>query len=356
MKQDISTPAPLEESGRLLQMWHRLTGNGTGRSRVLKWSLAIILTAGFIAISVSLHSAVKPGEFAGPALDIPREWDKGWDVIKVIDKGVDWLVIEGDAFFGAIHAVVIGMLRPFRNFLLWLPWWLVMLVVGLISWRAVGFWFGALTVAFFVYYIFMGLYDLSMMTLAIVLTSTVLCVVVGVPIGIFAGKSDRFENTIRPILDMMQTLPSFVYLIPALMLFGLGMVPAVMATCIYAIPPIIRLTSLGIRQVDARVVEAARSFGTTTWQLLTRVQIPLAMPTIMAGLNQTVMMALAMVVLASMIGASGLGVEVLNGIARVEPGRGFIAGIAIVFMAIVLDRVSQAFARRQPGLAPVRAG
>jgi len=148
------------------------------------------------------------------------------------------------------------------------------------------------------------------------------------------------------MLDMMQTMPSFVYLIPALMLFGLGKTPAVMATCIYAIPPIIRLTNLGIRQVEPSVVEAGQAFGTTPWQLLRKVQIPLAMPTILAGLNQTVMMALAMVIIASMIGAKGLGTEVLNGIARLEVGRGFIAGISIVFMAIILDRVSQAFGRR----------
>jgi glycine betaine/proline transport system permease protein len=144
----------------------------------------------------------------------------------------------------------------------------------------------------------------------------------------------------------MQTLPSFVYLIPALMLFGLGMTPAVMATMIYAIAPIIRLTNLGIRQVEPSVVEAGKAFGTTSWQLLRKVQVPLALPTILAGLNQTVMMALAMVVIASMIGAKGLGAEVLNGIARIEPGRGFIAGISIVFMAIILDRISQAFARK----------
>jgi len=162
-----------------------------------------------------------------------------------------------------------------------------------------------------------------------------------------AAKSNRFDGIIRPILDMMQTMPSFVYLIPALMLFGLGKVPAVMSTSIYAIPPIIRLTNLGIRQVDAQVVEAGKAFGSTPWQLLTKVQVPLALPTILAGLNQTVMMALSMVVIASMIGAKGLGTEVLTGIARIEVGRGIIAGLGIVFMAIILDRISQGFARRQ---------
>jgi glycine betaine/proline transport system permease protein len=259
---------------------------------------------------------------------------------------VDWVVINWNPFFKVIRTVVLGILLPFRDFLMWLPWWLVIVGVGLLSWRMVSARFGAIAVLFLVFMSVMGLLDMLMMTLAITLTATLLCVVVGIPVGIVAAKSDRFERMLRPILDAMQTMPSFVYLIPALMLFGLGMTPAVMATCIYAIPPIIRLTNLGIRQVEPSVVEAGQSFGATPWQLLRKVQVPLAMPTVLAGLNQTVMMALAMVVLASMIGAKGLGVEVLNGLARVQPGRGFIAGISIVFTAIILDRVSQGFARR----------
>jgi len=152
----------------------------------------------------------------------------------------------------------------------------------------------------------------------------------------------------------MQTMPSFVYLIPVLILFGLGMVPAVLATVIYAVPPVIRLTNLGIRQVDSSVIEAARAFGSTANQLLFKVQIPLAMPTIMAGLNQTIMMALAMVTIAAIIGARGLGVEVLNGIARLDVGRGLIGGIGIVVMAIILDRITQGFARSQQRTKPAQ--
>jgi len=278
--------------------------------------------------------------------DFPEQWVIGWETIKIIDWLVDWVVINWEPFFIVVRTIVLGILVPFRNFLEWLPWWLVIVATGLISWRMVNIWFGVIAMLFLVFMSFMGLIELAMITLAITLTATLLCVVLGIPIGIAAAKSDRFERILRPILDGMQTLPSFVYLIPALMLFGLGMTPAVMATMIYAIPPIIRLTNLGIRQVEPSVVEAGKAFGTTPWQLLRKVQIPLALPTILAGLNQTVMMALAMVVLASMIGASGLGVEVLNGLARVEPGRGFIAGISIVFTAIILDRVSQGFAKR----------
>jgi len=280
--------------------------------------------------------------------DFPEQWVFGWEVIKWIDGIVDWVVINWAPFFEAIRTVVLFILVPFRNFLQWLPWWVVIIGTGLLGWRVVGRWFGGVVVLFLVFMSLMGLIEMAMMTLAITLTAALLCVVLGIPMGIVAAKNDRFEAMLRPILDGMQTLPSFVYLIPALMLFGLGMTPGVMATLIYAIPPIIRLTNLGIRQVDPAVVEAGKAFGSTPWQLLRKVQIPLALPTILAGLNQTIMMALAMVVIASMIGAKGLGVEVLNGIARVEPGRGFISGISIVFMAIILDRISQGFAKR-PG-------
>ncbi len=279
--------------------------------------------------------------------DFPEQWILGWEVIKWIDGIVDWLVINWDPGFKVIRTIVLGILIPFRNFLQWLPWWALIVGTGLLGWRAVDARFGAIAVLLLVFMGFMGLIEMLMLTLAITLTATLLCVVSGIPIGIAAARSDHFERVLRPILDGMQTMPSFVYLIPAQMLFGLGMTPAGMATVIYAIPPISRLTNLGIRQVDPAVIEASRAFGSTPWQLLRKVQVPLALPTVLAGMNQTVMMALAMVVLASMIGAKGLGSEVLNGLARVEPGRGFIAGISIVFTAIILDRLSQAFAKKQ---------
>jgi len=311
----------------------------------MKITIGVLALAIMIVIVLALYANVPSGETPGAAINYPKEWDFGWDAIKVIDGVVDWVVINWEPFFIVVRTIVLGILVPFRDFLQWLPWWLVIVAVELLAWRVVGARFGAVAVLFLGFMGVMGLIDLLMLTLAITLTSTLLCVMLGIPTGIVAARSDRFDKLLRPILDGMQTMPSFVYLIPALMLFGLGMTPAVMATLIYAIPPIIRLTNLGIRQVDPAVVEAGQSFGSTPWQLLLKVQIPLAMPTVLAGLNQTVMMALAMVVLASMIGASGLGVEVLNGLARVEPGRGFIAGISIVFTAIILDRISQGFAR-----------
>lgn len=192
-----------------------------------------------------------------------------------------------------------------------------------------------------------GYWDLAMMTLAIVIASVILSLVIGIPTGIFMARSDRFQSILKPQLDAMQTMPSFVYLIPALMLFGLGKVPAVFATIIYAVPPVIRLTNVGIRQVSPSVVEAARAFGSSSRQTLFDVQLPLAIPSIMVGINQTTMMALAMVVIASMIGARGLGLEVLLAINRIEVGRGFEAGLSIVLMAIIIDRITSAMAARQ---------
>jgi glycine betaine/proline transport system permease protein len=177
------------------------------------------------------------------------------------------------------------------------------------------------------------------------LIGTVVSILIGIPIGILAAKSHHFRNFALPALDVMQTMPGFVYLIPVMMLFGLGKVPAVLATIIYAVPPLIRLTDLGIRQVDPEVVEAAMAFGGSPRQILLGVELPLAVPTIMAGLNQTIMMALSMVVVASMIGARGLGEQVLNGIQTLDVGKGLEAGIGIVVLAVVLDRITQGFGR-----------
>jgi len=347
MQEDMAEQATTQAAIPRRTIWNKIT-SGRGSSRVIRIGIGIVVLAALMAITVSLYNAVPAESDPGLALDIPETWDIGWDVMKVLDDAVEWVVVQGDPVFDVIRKIVVGILVPFRDFLLWIPWWLTVAAVGLTAWRIVGRVFGLLAAAFLAFMIFMGHYDAAMMTLAVTLTATLLCVLVGVPTGIVAAKSERFDRILRPILDMMQTIPSFVYLIPALMLFGLGMTPAVMATFIYAVPPIIRLTNLGIRQVDQQVIEAAKSFGTTSWQMLGKVQIPLAMPTILAGLNQTVMMALAMVVIASMVGAPGVGTEILTGLNRLEMGRGILGGLTIVFMAIMLDRISQGFASRGP--------
>ena len=282
--------------------------------------------------------------------DVPKSVGVGPEVSGWVNDTVDWLVVYGDPFFTVIN---IGLLRyllvPLEKWLLSLPWWLVIGVIALTAYRIVGSKFSAVAVVLMLTLTVLGMFDKAMSTLALLTVATLLSVVLGIPAGILAARSDRYNAVQRPILDMMQTMPSFVYLIPVLMLFGLGKVPAIIATVIYAVPPIIRLTNLGIRLVDTSVIEAAQAFGTTPNQLLFKVQIPLAMPTVMAGLNQTIMMALAMVVIAAIIGAKGLGVEVLNGIARLDVGRGVIGGIGIVIMAIILDRITQGLAKsRKP--------
>jgi glycine betaine/proline transport system permease protein len=184
-----------------------------------------------------------------------------------------------------------------------------------------------------------------MITLAMVLCAVVFCTVVGIPLGILAGRSNRFDSALRPVLDAMQTTPAFVYLVPIVMLFSIGNVAGVLATIVFALPPIIRLTSLGIRQVHPELVEAALAFGATNWQVLRKVQIPLALPTIMAGLNQTIMMALSMVVIAALIGAGGLGAPVIRGLNSLDIGLATIGGLSIVLVAIVLDRITQSLGK-----------
>jgi glycine betaine/proline transport system permease protein len=349
MEKDVGKETPVDISAARQTIWQRLAGNIRLPRLSTAWKiiLGVAIFAILMAVTLVLYDNVPSGDSPGVVINFPEEWSFGWEIIKFIDMVVDWVVVNWDPFFSAINVAVLrGILGPLEDFFLWIPWWSIIVITGLLAWQTVGIKFAGITVAFLSLMCIFGLIDLGSMTLAITLTSALICVVFGLPLGIIAANSDRIDSVIRPILDMMQTMPSFVYLIPALMLFGLGKTPAVMATCIYAIPPIIRLTNLGIRQVDASVVEAARSFGSTSRQLLFKVQVPLALPTILAGLNQTVMMALAMVVIASMIGAKGLGTEVLNGLARIEVGRGVLAGVSIVFMAIMLDRISQGFASR----------
>ena len=223
----------------------------------------------------------------------------------------------------------------------------IILIFAVAGWRLRGYKMALGIMASMTLIGALGFWDPAMQTLAIVIAATILAVVTGVPIGILVGRNAVLGQVFRPLLDLMQTMPSFVYLIPVLMVFPLGPVPALIATFIYAIPPVIRLTDLGIRQVASDVVEAAHAFGSTSWQLLVRVQLPLAMPTIMAGINQTIMMALSMVVIAAMIGAGGLGSEVLRGIGRLEVGHGFASGISIVVMAVIIDRLTQGLVRQE---------
>lgn len=265
-----------------------------------------------------------------------------------IDAIMNWLLDTFSTVFDVIGQAMLLLLLYIEKFFLWLPWWFVIAAVLIISWRIMGKWWHGLIMASLLFLIgTFGYWKLSMMTLGLTTAAVIVSLAVGLPTGIVMAKSDLVESIIRPILDAMQTMPSFVYLIPALMFFGLGKVPALIATLIYSVPPVIRLTNVGIRQVSPSVLEAARALGASPKQILTEVEIPLAIPSIMVGINQTTMMALAMVVIASMIGARGLGLEVLLAINRIEVGRGFEAGISIVFLAIIIDRITNALASRE---------
>lgn len=220
-------------------------------------------------------------------------------------------------------------------------------ILVLIAWQAAGR-RGAIVVG--VCLTILGLlapeaWGLAMTTLAIVIASVILCVAIGLPLGVLAGKNDRFEAIIRPVLDTMQTIPAFVYLVPVVMMIGIGNVSGVIVTIIFALPPLVRLTSLGIRGVNPSVVEAARAFGASPGQILRKVELPLATPTILAGLNQTIMLSLSMVVIASMISVKGLGNEVLRAMGRLDAGKAIVGGLGIVMLAIVLDRITQGLGR-----------
>ncbi|MBB4001158.1 MAG: proline/glycine betaine ABC transporter permease [Aurantimonas endophytica] len=258
------------------------------------------------------------------------------------------------AFSRAYGDTIEAMFRPLLDFLLWFerlllgtPWFIVLGVIVLVVWLAsrspkitIGTAIALTLIGVF------GMWEDTMRTLSIIIVCTLMSIVVGLPIGILMSRSNRVQAVINPILDVMQTMPSFVYLIPIVMLLGIGLIPGLIVVVIYAMPPIIRLTNLGIRLVDKEVLEAANAFGSSTWQRLMQVQLPLALPTIMAGINQTIMMALAMVVVASLIGVRGLGQPVLQAITNQYFTQGVLNGLAIVAIAIIFDRASQAYGKR----------
>lgn len=255
---------------------------------------------------------------------------------------IDWLVEGYRWFFQGLKWPVEFTLSGMENGLLALPPLLFIAIMAIIAWKASGIRLAVFTIAALVFIGLLGFWEDTMITLAMVFSSVVFCTIVGVPLGICAGRSDRFEAFLRPILDGMQTTPAFVYLVPIVMLFSIGNVAGVLATIVFSLPPITRLTALGIRQVHPELVEAALAFGATGTQVLLKVQVPLAMPTIMAGLNQTIMMALSMVVIAALIGAGGLGAPVVLGLNTLDIGLATIGGLSIVLIAIVLDRITQA--------------
>ncbi|MGI2209621.1 ABC transporter permease [Shewanella baltica] len=260
---------------------------------------------------------------------------------------VNWLVEGYRWFFQLFKWPVDFILSGVSDGLLATSPLLVIALFGAIAWRVSGLKLAIFTLLSLVLIGLLGFWSETMITLAMVFSSVVFCTLVGVPFGIWAGRSDRVNNVLRPILDAMQTTPAFVYLVPIVMLFSIGNTAGVLATIIFALPPLVRLTSLGIRQVHPELVEAALAFGATSSQVLLKVQIPLALPTIMAGLNQTIMMSLSMVVIAAMIGAGGLGAPVVLGLNTLDIGLATVGGLAIVLLAIILDRITQSMATKK---------
>ncbi|WP_213950547.1 ABC transporter permease [Tepidanaerobacter syntrophicus] len=258
-----------------------------------------------------------------------------------VETFVHWLTLHFQGFFDALTVGIKWIVFNMQSMLNFIPWFIFIFLIFLIGWRTKNIKSGISYAVMITLIGLLGLWDEMLFTLSIVLTSVILCILIGVPLGIYTAYNSKAEIILSPILDGMQTMPSFVYLIPAMIFFGLGTVPAVFATIIYSTPPCIRLTSLAIKSVPEEMREAAHSFGSSRWQTLIKVELPQAMPTIMAGINQTTMMAMSMVVISSMIGAKGLGENVLIAINRSDIAMGFNSGISIVFLAIIIDRITQ---------------
>ena len=257
-----------------------------------------------------------------------------------IEAAVDWLTTNLGGLFDFISTVIEWMTDKLEDLLLWPPAWVICGIFGLIGWKVRRISFGVFAFLGFLLIDSMLLWDDAMSTLSLVLVASIIAVAIGIPLGILAGKNELASTLFRPILDFMQTMPAFVYLIPAIIFFGIGKVPGVVSTVIFSMPPAVRLTELGIRQVDKEVVEAAEAFGAPPFKVLRSIQVPLAMPTIMAGVNQVIMLALSMVVIAGIVGAGGLGSVVFRGVTRLDIGLGFEGGIAVVILAIFLDRIT----------------
>ncbi|MEM8638040.1 MAG: ABC transporter permease subunit [Cyanobacteria bacterium P01_G01_bin.54] len=276
-----------------------------------------------------LSSLLNPFDFYTVPLD---DW---------INQAIDFIVTNFRPVFQLIRLPIAWVLSGIQENLLAVPPLILLLFLGLIAWQLAGWKIGLFSLLSLTALGFVGVWEQSMITLSLVVTALIFCIVVGIPLGIICARNNQIESWIRPLLDAMQSIPAFVYLIPVVMLFGIGEVPGVIATIIYAIPPLIRLTNLGIRQVPKEVVEAALAFGSTPRQVLWEAQLPLAMPSILAGVNQTVLFALSMSVITAMIAVPGLGLMVIKGVGRLDVGLSAVGGLGIVLLAIVLDRITQ---------------
>ncbi len=294
--------------------------------------------------------AVVSGSDAASPWQIQRLWDGSLPIEDSINQGLAWVVLNFRPFFQTVR-------DPINDTLLWVeallqsvPALAMVSIFGLLAWQFAGRGVAVTTVISLLVVVMLNIWPEAMVTLSLVLTALAFCLTIGLPLGIFLASNDRAQRIARPFLDAMQTTPAFVYLVPVVMLFGIGNVPGVIVTIIFALPPLVRLTNLGIRQVRPDLIEAARAYGASPAQMLFKVQLPLALPSIMAGVNQTLMLSLSMVVIASMIAVGGLGQMVLRGIGRLDMGLATVGGLGIVLLAISLDRITQAAGQARRGV------
>ncbi|WP_210468375.1 proline/glycine betaine ABC transporter permease [Sporosarcina sp. 6E9] len=266
-----------------------------------------------------------------------------------IDNGVDWLIEHFGSVLDGIAIVLQTIVEGFVDTLAVVPSILLAILFAIAAWLISTRKIGVFTLIGFLFIDYLGFWYDMLQMLALVLTSVVFAIAIGIPIGIWGSQKATVRNIINPILDLMQTMPAFVYLIPAIFFFNIGVVPGVVASVIFAMPPTIRLTMLGIEQVPKDLIEATEAFGSTSWQRLSKIQIPLAKPTIMAGINQSIMLSLSMVVIASMVGAPGLGEKVYRAVTQLKTGVGVEVGVAIVIVAIILDRITQHAGSKKQG-------
>lgn len=267
-----------------------------------------------------------------------------------VEAGLDWLTITFDSFFDVIRSIFVGAYDGLDWLLTTPPFWVIIVAFAAIAWWASGWKLGVGTAISFTLIVAVNQWENAMDTMALVAIATVVAVVISIPLGIWAASSNRASGVIKPVLDFMQTMPAMVYLIPALVMFRVGVVPGIIATIIFAMAPGVRFTELGIRGVDKEVVEAGHAFGSSPGRILRQIQLPLARPTIMAGINQVIMLSLSMVVIAGMVGAGGLGGDIVAALNRIDAGLGFEAGIAVVIVAIFLDRVTASFGANTAGM------
>jgi glycine betaine/proline transport system permease protein len=309
----------------------------------------ILYWAAVVAVGVAVSALVWRGPDPASAIPFPKDWNFG--LRAPIDNFQTWVIANRTTHplfaltFDPLDNLIDFCLIAVEDFLVGLPWFVLVIAVGLLAYYLGGWRLVAVCVGGLLFCGLTGLWQASMQTLALMGMSVFISLLIGVPLGVYTAHNPRFEAFIKPILDGMQTMPAFVYLIPVILFFSAGRVSGVVSTVVFALPPAIRLTALGVKQVLPSALEAGQSFGSTPRQLLYKVELPLALPAIMAGVNQTIMMALGIVVIASLVGASGLGREVTNSLARLKVGDGFEAGMAIVFLAILLDRLSDALSK-----------